>query len=382
LIAGVRRAYPYVDSAELEEIFCKHADALFRTVHVAPLTVSVQALMLLFQVNLAHPVAALVKYMLEICVYCFIASLGLCDIRLSACMHACMHDVLVGLLSFKSPRYTRPPPPRLQVMSSQSAVNDRFHSALYALLLRPALENSSTLPMLFGLLYQALSADVSARRVAAFIKRMLQFAAGAPAHVACGVLMVVSEVLKAKPVLWAAVLEPEDRGIEEFQDAADATTDADSEYEAGDAEGSDEEHHASATPSDRNMKAGWKRAPVSQSQGAVDILLGVDCFVLESSVLREDDGKKQPFFFIETNVKTGVQQITTCTEALGPNSRYLSFQRSGHPYYLRPDVTALVYVSGASVRCAHSHVRRCCSSTVCMIRMYCVQGRKGDSGRG
>lgn len=50
LISGVRRAYPYVESKELEDMFAKHADQLFRTVHVAPLTVSVQALMLLFQV--------------------------------------------------------------------------------------------------------------------------------------------------------------------------------------------------------------------------------------------------------------------------------------------------------------------------------------------
>ena len=130
----------------------------------------------------------------------------------------------------------------LQVMSSQSAVNDRFHSALYALLFRPALGTSSTLPMLFGLLYQALSADVSARRVAAFIKRILQFATSAPANVACGALVIVSEVLKEKSVLWAAVLEPEDRGIEELHDAADATTDADaSEKESSEGDGSDGE---------------------------------------------------------------------------------------------------------------------------------------------
>lgn len=107
-------------------------------------------------------------------------------------------------------------------MSSQSAVNDRFHNALYSVLLRPALESSSTLPMLFGLLYQALSADVSLRRIAAFVKRMLQFAAGAPANVACGALVVVSEVLKVKPVLWAAVLEPEDCVNENLHDATDA----------------------------------------------------------------------------------------------------------------------------------------------------------------
>lgn len=51
LISGVRRAYPYVASKDLEDVFAKHADQLFRTVHTAPLTVSVQALMLLFQVR-------------------------------------------------------------------------------------------------------------------------------------------------------------------------------------------------------------------------------------------------------------------------------------------------------------------------------------------
>ena len=125
-------------------------------------------------------------------------------------------------------------------MSSQSAVNDRFHNALYSVLLRPALENSSTLPMLFGLLYQTLSADVSLRRIAAFVKRMLQFAAGAPANVACGALVVVSEVLKVKPVLWAAVLEPEDCVNEDLHDAADAT----------DAEASEDDPSADETPGD------------------------------------------------------------------------------------------------------------------------------------
>lgn len=112
-------------------------------------------------------------------------------------------------------------------MTSQSAVNDRFHNALYAVLLRPGLSTSSTLPMLFGLLFQALSADVSTRRIAAFIKRMLQFAASAPANVTCGVLVVVSEVLKKKPALWGSILQPEDEGVEQFQDAEEPATDAD-----------------------------------------------------------------------------------------------------------------------------------------------------------
>lgn len=71
LIAGVRRAYPYVESKELEDVFSKHADQLFRTVHVAPLTVSVQALMLLFQVrtmtasSLMHSLVKIVLLLIE-----------------------------------------------------------------------------------------------------------------------------------------------------------------------------------------------------------------------------------------------------------------------------------------------------------------------------
>lgn len=50
LLTGVRRAHPYVEAGVLDDVFKRHADQVFRTVHVAPLTVSSQALMLLFQV--------------------------------------------------------------------------------------------------------------------------------------------------------------------------------------------------------------------------------------------------------------------------------------------------------------------------------------------
>lgn len=50
LLTGVRRAHPYVDAGVLDDVFKRHADQVFRTVHIAPLTVSAQALMLLFQV--------------------------------------------------------------------------------------------------------------------------------------------------------------------------------------------------------------------------------------------------------------------------------------------------------------------------------------------
>lgn len=55
LLTGVRRAHPYIETGALDDVFQKHADQVFRTVHVAPLTVSAQALMLLFQVSVLPP---------------------------------------------------------------------------------------------------------------------------------------------------------------------------------------------------------------------------------------------------------------------------------------------------------------------------------------
>lgn len=49
LITGVRRAFPYVDASEVEPLVDKSGEQLFRIAHVAPFTVGVQALMLLFQ---------------------------------------------------------------------------------------------------------------------------------------------------------------------------------------------------------------------------------------------------------------------------------------------------------------------------------------------
>ncbi len=42
LVAGVRRAFPYVDAGEVEDVIDKHSDSLFRITHTAPLGVSLQ----------------------------------------------------------------------------------------------------------------------------------------------------------------------------------------------------------------------------------------------------------------------------------------------------------------------------------------------------
>jgi ribosome biogenesis protein MAK21 len=95
-------------------------------------------------------------------------------------------------------------------MTSQEAVSDRFYNCLYQALLHPGLPKSRALPQFLGLLFQAIKADVSSKRVAAFAKRLLQVAVMQPSNVACASLLVLSEVLKHATTLWPALTHPED----------------------------------------------------------------------------------------------------------------------------------------------------------------------------
>lgn len=75
--------------------------------------------------------------------------------------------------------------------------------ALYATLLAPELPGSTKAAMFLSMLFRAVKADVSSRRVAAFLKRLLQIALAAPANLACGCLLLASEILKvtSEPIL-------------------------------------------------------------------------------------------------------------------------------------------------------------------------------------
>ncbi len=111
-----------------------------------------------------------------------------------------------------------------QLMSSRNSVSDRFYRALYAVLASPELTRSTKAPMFLALLFKSLKQDVSPKRVAAFAKRLLQVASEAPANFACGCLMLTSELLKARPGLWNAVLQGEEKesdAVEKFRDVED-----------------------------------------------------------------------------------------------------------------------------------------------------------------
>ncbi|XP_006663966.1 CCAAT/enhancer-binding protein zeta [Oryza brachyantha] len=107
-----------------------------------------------------------------------------------------------------------------QISTKNQIASDRFYRALYAKLLSPASVTSSKPELFLGLLVKAMKNDVMLKRVAAFAKRLLQVALQRPPQYACGCLFILSEVLKAKPPLWAIVLQNEsvDDGIEHFED--------------------------------------------------------------------------------------------------------------------------------------------------------------------
>ena len=54
IIAGVRRAFPFVAGDDVEPLVQRHSDALFRMVHTASFGVAVQALLLLFKLMSAQ----------------------------------------------------------------------------------------------------------------------------------------------------------------------------------------------------------------------------------------------------------------------------------------------------------------------------------------
>eukprot|EP00955_Chlamydomonas_euryale_P044923 353000-Chlamydomonas_euryale.AAC.27 len=122
-------------------------------------------------------------------------------------------------------------------MSSRNAITDRFHRALYAVLLSDGPTTSSKAPMFLGLVFKAMKADVSTKRVAAMAKRLLQMAHNAAPNYACAVLFMLSEVLKAHPALWAGILQPEDAGGDAVEQFGDADADDDSSAHPGDGSG-------------------------------------------------------------------------------------------------------------------------------------------------
>ncbi|KAJ7521119.1 hypothetical protein O6H91_19G038900 [Diphasiastrum complanatum] len=109
-----------------------------------------------------------------------------------------------------------------QLLLKNQAVSDRFFRALYAILLSEGLAKSSKVEMFLSLVFKAMKSDIDSKRIAAFAKRLMQVALQQPPEFVCGSLILISELLKARPPLWDAVLLPAlDDDTEHFLDVED-----------------------------------------------------------------------------------------------------------------------------------------------------------------
>ncbi|EKM50179.1 uncharacterized protein PHACADRAFT_264762 [Phanerochaete carnosa HHB-10118-sp] len=127
VLTGVNRALPFakVDMAGGNDVFAKHMDTLFLITHTSTFNISLQALMLIFQVAAPAPVSA-------------------------------------------------PSTSKDDSASFSASLKDRFYRTLYSSLLDQRLASSNKQAMYLNLLFKALKADTNVERVKAFVRRFIQ----------------------------------------------------------------------------------------------------------------------------------------------------------------------------------------------------------------
>lgn len=109
----------------------------------------------------------------------------------------------------------------------------RFYSVLFRKLFDADIAQSTKQTMFLNLLYRALKRDDSLSRQRMFIKRILQVCLSSPPQFACGLLYLVSELIKVRPVLKTFQRE-EQKYVEEDEDEEEHYKDVDDEEEEED----------------------------------------------------------------------------------------------------------------------------------------------------
>lgn len=108
-----------------------------------------------------------------------------------------------------------------QLATSKHLAVERFYRTLYESLLDPRLITSSKHALFLNLLFRALRADINAKRVKAFVKRLLQIVHLYQPPFICGVLYLLKELESNMPGLRTLYTEAEDHGEDDeevFQD--------------------------------------------------------------------------------------------------------------------------------------------------------------------
>ena len=140
-----------------------------------------------------------------------------------------------------------------QISAAKQYTADRFYRTLYESLLDPRLITSSKQVMYLNLLYRSLKADISVKRIKAFVKRLMQIISLHEPPFVCGVLYLVHELRSSFPSVEAMLNQPEegaDAAEEHFVDWAE------------EADGSEHQPQAETTHDHPNTKYdGRKRDP-------------------------------------------------------------------------------------------------------------------------
>ena len=111
-----------------------------------------------------------------------------------------------------------------QLFSSKMALSDRYYRALYSMLLSSEVARSSKTPLFLSVLFKSIKADVNRTRSAAIMNRLLQVSSEGKSNFACGILLLMSEVVKQMPALWAFINENDDGCSEHFEDQNDSSS--------------------------------------------------------------------------------------------------------------------------------------------------------------
>ncbi|KAF2484293.1 CBF/Mak21 family-domain-containing protein [Neohortaea acidophila] len=112
-----------------------------------------------------------------------------------------------------------------QISSTKHYGAERFYKTLYESLLDPRLYSSSKQIMYLNLLYKSLKTDLNAKRVQAFVKRLLQIITVHDPPFVCGVLYLVSELEKVFPSVRTMMSEAEVDDDDEEEHFADVIED-------------------------------------------------------------------------------------------------------------------------------------------------------------
>lgn len=109
-----------------------------------------------------------------------------------------------------------------QISATKHYSTDRFYRTLYESLLDPRLITTSKHIMYLNLLYRSLKADISIKRVQAFVKRLLQIIHLHEPPFICGVLYLINELITTFPSIKSMLSTPEDNasdsGEEHYED--------------------------------------------------------------------------------------------------------------------------------------------------------------------